>query len=405
MISVTEATDLILQHHLELSSEHVPLPQCPGRVLREDLIADRDFPPFDRVTMDGIAISYESWERGSRSFKIQEVAAAGESQKNLKDPTHCIEIMTGAILPEGCDTVIRYEDLHIVDNEVEVNVKEIVQGQNVHQRGIDRKEGDVIVKQGIQLSAAEIGVAATIGKSSLQVNAVPKIAVISTGDELVDINEIPLPHQIRKSNVHQIAAVLQSHGITVKSYHIADDAKEVESTLKKILAEYDAVILSGGVSAGKFDYVPDALEKLGVKKLFHGVAQRPGKPFWCGISSSQQPTANGQRLIVFALPGNPISSFMCTIRYIVPWLEKTLGIPPRQQFAILAEDITFKPTLTYFLQVKLKYHRDGRLRAHPVPGHGSGDLANLVDADAFLELEEGQHIYHEGGSFRVWEWR
>lgn len=405
MISVSEATEIILHHHLELSTERVSLSHCIGRVLRENLIADRDFPPFDRVTMDGIAIAYESWEAGIRSFKIQEIAAAGEAQKTLKNPKDCIEIMTGAILPEGCDTVIRYEDLKIHNHIAEIPIPDVTQGQNIHQRGIDRKEGDVIVKQGIQLSAAEIGVAATTGKSSLQVNALPKIAVISTGDELVDIDDVPLPHQIRKSNVHQITAVLEQYGATVKSFHIPDDAKEVEKTLKKILAEFDAVILSGGVSAGKFDYVPDALENLGVKKLFHQVAQRPGKPFWFGISSGQQPAANGRQPIVFALPGNPVSSFMCTIRYIIPWLEKTLGIPARQQFAVLTEDVTFKPAMTYFLQVKLEHHRDGHVRAHPVGGHGSGDLANLVDADAFLELQEGGRIHHAGGSFRVWGWR
>jgi molybdopterin molybdotransferase len=198
----------------------------------------------------------------------------------------------------------------------------------------------------------------------------------------------------------------------VDCYHIADDANEIEKSLKKILAGYEGVVLSGGVSAGKYDYVPGVLEKLGVEKLFHGVAQRPGKPFWFGTSSGERQTANGERPVVFALPGNPISSFLCTIRYIIPWLEKTIGIPPRQQFAILAEDVTFKPTLTYFLQVKLepawsadRHHRDGRLSAYPIAGHGSGDLANLVDADAFLELEGEQHLYHEGGSFRVWEFR
>ncbi len=405
MISVHEATEIILNHTLTLPTEQVPLSECIGRVLREDLIADRDFPPFDRVTMDGIAIDYESFVQGNKRFAIQEIAAAGSPQTRLHDPILCIEVMTGAVLPSGCDTVIRYEDLLIAHQKAEVVLDTLVQGQNIHRRGIDRKQGKTIVKKGMQLSAAEIGVAATIGKSVLQVGSLPKIAVISTGDELVDIDATPLLHQIRKSNVHQISSLLEQHGVSVKCYHIADDAKEVAESLKKILTEYDAVILSGGVSAGKYDYVPEALEKLGVEKLFHQVAQRPGKPFRFGISASQQPTANSQRPIVFALPGNPVSTFMCTIRYIVPWIEKTLGIPQRQQFAVLAEDIVFRPTLTYFLQVRLEHKRDGRLHAIPVDGHGSGDLANLVDADAFLELTDGEHEYHAGGSFRVWRFR
>lgn len=425
MISVSEATEIILQHALSLPSEEMPLERCIGRVLREDLIADRDFPPFDRVTMDGIAIDYQSWQNGTRSFKIQEVVAAGEAQKKLKDPQQCIEIMTGAILPEGCDTIIRYEDVKINNKIAEIQIQELTQGHNIHQRGSDRKRGAVVVPAGEPLSAAEIGVAATIGKLVLKVAAVPKIALVSTGDELVDIDASPLPHQIRRSNVYQIKALLEKYKTPVKSFHLADDPTIIEKTLRQILDEYDCVILSGGVSEGKYDYVPDALQKLGVEKIFHRVSQRPGKPFWFGIKKNALRTEDrglktalrqaqgpglrtedwGLKTVVFALPGNPVSSFMCTVRYVIPWLKASLGIYQEDVFAMLAEPVTFRPALTYFLQVLLEYRDDSSVFAIPVIGNGSGDLANLVNADAFLELPEGKEQFADGEVFRVWGFR
>jgi molybdopterin molybdotransferase len=169
--------------------------------------------------------------------------------------------------------------------------------------------------------------------------------------------------------------------------------------LKRLFSEYDAIILSGGVSAGKYDYIPDALGKLGVEKHFHQVAQRPGKPFWFGTKKEEPKT------VAFALPGNPVSSFMCTVRYIIPWLEKSIGIAHRRQFALLSEDVAFRAPLTFFLQVRLEHKADGRVNAIPADGHGSGDFANLVDADAFLELPPGGPIHHAGGSYPAWSFR
>jgi molybdopterin molybdotransferase len=258
------------------------------------------------------------------------------------------------------------------------------------------------VKAGERIAGPEIGVAATIGKSIVRVAALPKIAVISTGDELVDISEIPLSHQIRKSNVVQIAAVLRQPGILLKTFHISDDPEEVEGLLGELLSSYDCIILCGGVSAGKYDYVPDALDKLGVNKIFHKVAQRPGKPFWFGIKRGPGIDPDPPSTVVFALPGNPVSSFMCTLRYVIPWLDACQGISITPRYAALTQDFHFKPPLTYFLQVKLAHREDGVCHATPVEGHGSGDLANLVEADGFLEMGDGQDIYRRGESYPLW---
>jgi len=404
MISVEEATQIILEHRIDIPNTVVPLEDAIGRILREELVADRDFPPYHRVTMDGIAINYASYAAGQRTFLIEGVGAAGAPQRSLADPTACIEIMTGAILPEQADTVVRYEDVDIRDGRATITVDSIQQGQNIHRQGVDRQGGARIVKAGRRIGAPEIGVAATIGKHQLQVAAFPPAVIISTGDELVEVHEQPLSYQIRKSNVHRLRATLHRWGIRADTAHIADDEVKIRETLARLLESHRILIMSGGVSKGKFDFLPEALEQLGVRKLFHRIRQRPGKPFWFGVAR------NGA--LVFALPGNPVSSFMCTIRYFRPWMEASLGLPPGRPYGpagrphgILTQEVSFRPDLTYFAQVRLEYDADGRILAHPVEGHGSGDLANLVDADAFIELPRGKDRYAQGERHPLWMYR
>jgi len=274
----------------------------------------------------------------------------------------------------------------------------IKSSQNVHWKGSDRKQGSKIVEAGQLISPAEVGVAATIGKAKLKVTRLPKTAIISTGDELVDVSETPLPHQIRRSNVYRLQASLKQYKIEVDAYHLIDDQASIEKAIEQMLGTYDILLLSGGVSKGKFDFVPAAMEALGVKKLFHRIKQRPGKPFWFGLA----PTG----ALVFALPGNPVSSFMCTQRYFVPWLRHSLGLDTLNlPIACLEQSVTFKPDLTYLCQVSTRFDTDGRLLAKPAEGHGSGDLANLVEADAFMELPRGKDVFEAGECFPVYFYR
>jgi molybdopterin molybdotransferase len=391
MITVAEATQIILDCAKDFGTHTRALEQSIGHVLAEDLNADRDFPPFTRVTMDGIAIHYHAYAEGQRAFPVEGIQAAGEAQKSLSNLSACLEVMTGAMLPINTDTVIRYEDVEIREHTAHISPEAIVRPtQNAHPQGQDRQQGAVLIKAGRQISPAEVGVAATIGRPEVLVKKLPRVAIISTGDELVPISSTPAPHQIRSSNVPSISATLSRWGINPQAYHIVDELEATTEQLGHLLQEYDVLILSGGVSKGKFDYVPAALEALGVKKHFHRIKQRPGKPFWFGEA------ANGA--VVFALPGNPVSSFMCNLRYFQPWLRKSLGLTPQvATFARLADTFSFKPSLTYFLQVKTAYDpQTAQLMATPVPGRGSGDLANLADADAFLELPAGQEQFEQG---------
>lgn len=411
MLSVADAFSIVLNQSLMLSSETVPLEQAVGRVLREDLKADRDFPPFDRVAMDGIAIQSGQFARGQRTFRLAGIQRAGQPRQTLTDSTACLEAMTGAVLPIGTDAVIRYEDLTIADGQATITIEGVLPGRSVHRQATDRQTGDVLVRAGTKLRPAEIAVAATIGQTALLVTALPRIALVSTGDELVPIGQTPLPHQIRRSNTYALRAALQAFGIDATLHHLNDDPAQLAGGLTDLLATNDLLILSGGVSAGKADFVPDVLASLGVKRLFHKVEQRPGKPLWFGVSPEGKP--------VFALPGNPVSTVVCYTRYIRPFLQASLGGIPlggtpldgtpggsylagRAFYAQLTESVSFTPPVTYFMPVWLEDTTDGIQLAHPLPGSGSGDFANLTLADGFMEFPAERSAFAPGERFRVW---
>lgn len=398
MITVEEAEQLINQHNISLASELVPLEEAGGRILAEPICADRDFPPYHRVTMDGIAIKFDHWKAGANQFKITGIQPAGSPPMTIDGANQAIEVMTGAVLPDGADTVIPYEVVEINGETDKTAVLKTTpeKGKNVHRQGTDRPEGAAIVKPGTIIGAPEVGIAATVGKARLKVIKPPSVAIISTGDELVAIDQTPLPHQIRSSNAATLQNALDQWKIIPDIRHIVDDLEGTTAALEKLLGMHQILILSGGVSKGKFDYVPQALDKLQVKKHFHRISQRPGKPFWFG--------SNRSGTLVFAFPGNPVSSFMCFNRYLKPWLNKIFGLPQQSPMASLANDIRFEPDLTYFAQVKIKLEL-GSLTAVPVEGHGSGDLANLVDADGFIELPREKNLFLKGEFYPLFPYR
>jgi len=396
MIELDKALRIVLGNLGHFGVEKIPLELSVGRVLREDLYADREFPPFNRVTMDGIAVNYEG-SKNKEWIEIEGVAPAGEAQKQLRNIENCWEVMTGAICPAGCDTVIRYEDLQLEKGKVKITTAYKAKA-NIHYKGEDRMAGDLLVEKNRRLSPAEIGVAAAIGKAIIEVARLPRVLIISTGDELVEIDQQPEVHQIRRGNVYRIAAALKLWGLPVGLAHLQDNYGEILQTLGDYFEHFDALILSGGVSKGKFDYLPKAFEELGVKKHFHGVAQRPGKPFWFGSFEG--------KCRIFAFPGNPVSSFMCTQVYFREWFYQSVGLPPlKRPSAILQKDVTFKPDLDYFLEVQLSTDSSGALTAMPFKGHGSGDFANLLKGDAFLRLPRGRNSFSAGESFLVYGYR
>ncbi|GAB3567443.1 molybdopterin molybdotransferase MoeA [Spirosoma luteolum] len=399
MLTVADAYDLVLQNRLTLPTETVPLGEALGRVLRAPVRADRDFPPFDRVAMDGIAIRFSDYENqrtdGDFVFRVVGMQRAGQPQQRLSEPNTCLEVMTGAMLPTGADTVIRYEDILIRDGQALVTISDAAYRQNVHHQATDRRAGDELLSAGMRMGPAEVAVAASVGQTELVVSALPRVALISTGDELVGVADTPLPYQIRQSNTYLLQAALRSLGINATLHRIVDDEGLMAERLGALLADNDLLLLSGGVSAGKADFVPSVLVGLGVEQRFHKIDQRPGKPLWFG-------TAPGGKT-VFGLPGNPVSTVLCAYRYVMPYLRASLGLPASApEYAQLASPFTFRPDLTYFLTVRLSSAPDGRLLAHPLPGSGSADFANLLDTNAFMELPPDQSTFDAGQAFPIW---
>jgi len=396
LTTAQEALKIILDTSEDFGTEEVKFLKSLGRTLKEDILADRDFPPFNRISMDGIAISSEAFNKGQRSFKIEGVQAAGSKQLTMKNPANCIEAMTGAVLPKNTDIVIQYELLDIKDGVATVNLEAIKSSQNVHLKGLDRKQGDILIPKNTLISPAEIGVFATVGKMTVKVAKQPKVMIISTGNELVGVCDTPEEHQIRRSNVYTLVSLLENLNIHAETAHITDNKELLLTKINSFLNDFDVLLFSGAVSKGKFDFIPEVLDELGVDKLFHRVKQRPGKPFWFGKKA---------RKTIFAFPGNPVSTFASCLKYFYPWYYKSVGINyENKNQAILAEDYFFKPDLTYFLQVKVT-KEDGKVFATPITGRGSADLANLVDSDAFLELPDDRSNFTKGEVFPLITYR
>ena len=395
MITVYEAEKIILENITSFGTEKISFDKSQGRVLAEDIVADRDLPPFDRVTMDGIAIRYKSYEDGNRQFKIIATQAAGSKPVKIQASDECIEIMTGAALPSSANTVLRYEDLTINNGIATVIVEKIKQGQNIHYRATDKKEHDIMVKSDQYISPQIISIASSVGKETLVVKKNPGVVIVSTGDELVDAGTHPSVFQIRSSNACLLKAAVEKESIEAPVFHLSDNRELLKTELGKYLGLFDVLIITGGISMGKFDMVPSVLEELGVKKYFQKVSQKPGKPFLFGSH------ANGAT--VFAFPGNPVSACLCYYRYFVPWLRRSLGImEDNSMYACLSKEFTFIAPLTYFLQVKLRMNEDGKLIADPITGNGSGDFSTLAETDAFMELPAERDNFEKGEAFRVW---
>jgi molybdopterin molybdotransferase len=369
-----------------------------GRILRTDLKADRDLPPFDRVTMDGFAVRSGALAEGIGKFRVVATQAAGMRPFSLGTGRDtCVEVMTGAVLPEGADCVIPYEETAREGDWMTTTAK-AEPWSSVHRRGSDHKAREVIVRSGVRLTGREIAVAASCGYPALTVTHSPKVAVVSTGDELVDVDGMVAAHQIRRSNDHALRAALIAAGYPrADRFHMRDVRHEIEHMLWHILAEYDILLITGGVSKGKFDFLPSELGRQGVKKIFQGVAQRPGKPFWFGLSGRLTP--------VFALPGNPVSAYTCLHRYVLPALDHASGLIPRKLTNVaLAEPVVFRPSLACLLPVTLSSGPRAELIATPAPVNSSGDFAGLVGTDGFVELPASQSEFPAGyvAPYRSW---
>ena len=379
MHSYREALDLLLKSIPLLPVECCSLGEAAGRVLREKIAADRAFPPFDRVMMDGFALRSADWQGGQRFFRVTGSAPAGQPRVMMaKDAGTCIEVMTGAPCPLGADLIVPVEE--IISNQAGVvrfsEAHERIPGKFIHQAGSDAKAGETLLESGCLIGSREIGIAASCGAAWLEVSRMPKIAVIATGDELVPVERTPAAHQIRQSNGHSIAAALTRAGHPpVHVGGLEDEVSTAQPLLEKLLAAHDWLVLTGAVSRGARDFVPMLLGELGCRLIFHGVAQRPGKPAGCWIGPKGQ--------LILALPGNPVSALTGLHAFVLPALAIASGLPlPALRRVVMEDRAAALPDYTRHLPVTLR--ADGRAEAAAVGN--SGDFIGLLKSDGFITL-------------------
>jgi molybdopterin molybdotransferase len=393
LITPAEAEDRILRLREQFPCEEAPLLGVAGRILREEVRADRDFPPFDRVMMDGIAVRFSDFQSGHRSFEITGTAPAGQPPKALPSaPTSAIEVMTGAVLPIGSDCILPVEWYDVENGRAILRGGTAPrEGVFIHRQGSDHHAGEVLMKEGMRIGPVETSVAAACGYGSLRVTSRARITLIGTGDELVGIGEKPSPGKIRQTNAPTLAASLQLAGHpAMEMTHAPDELEALRTLLQKVFSTSDIAVITGGVSKGSRDLVPDIVGELGGEEILHGVAQRPGKPM------AVWKVAGGP--VVFGLPGNPVSALVCLHRYVIPALRHWSGeVPVPPQVRKVRGDFAMPQGLTLFLPVT----DCGDGTAQALPTANSGDFAGLLGSSGFVEVDE-RFAAHSSARYFPW---
>jgi molybdopterin molybdotransferase len=396
MISVTGAQEIVLQNARPLPPTTVALtPAALGLVLAEDVVSDLDMPPHDKALMDGYAVRSADLAGGRGVLRVIEEVTAGRTPGRAVGPGEATRIMTGAPLPEGADVVVMVERTQArADGLVEVDDRPPQPGQNIMRRGLETRRGETVLSAGVTLRPQELGVLATVGRIGARVVPAAEVAVLSTGDEVVEAPQVPGPGQIRNGNGPTLTAQVARAGAVPRYLGIAGDRLE---SLRPLVAEglrSAVLVLSGGVSAGKLDLVPGVLGELGVEAHFHKVAMKPGKPVFFG---TRGPT------LVFGLPGNPVSALVCFELFVRPALRRLQGHAdpgPLLIKATLAEDFAYRTDRPTYYPARLESAEMG-WQVRPVPWRGSPDLLALTRANAFVVFPVGDHTHRRGERFDV----
>ena len=372
--------EVVQTRRAEPSAEIIELGKALGRVLAEDVAADRDYPPFHRATRDGFAVRAKDVQHPPRSLRLIGESKAGTAFPGEVNPEQCVQIMTGAPVPPGADAVVMLEHTRVEKGEVMIE-KHVQTGQNIVAAGSEAKARQVVLTQGTRLGYAELAMAAQVGHANIFVNMRPRVAILSTGDEVVDLKKRPGPFQIRNSNSVSLAAQAALAGAEPVPLGNAPDRKgELRTFIERGLDE-DILVLSGGVSMGKYDLVEDVLRALGAEFFFDAVAIRPGRPAVFAVCREK---------FVFGLPGNPVSTMVTFELLVVPAIDILSGMAPRPLptfKAKLAKAVEQKAVLTHFLPARVTWP-DGEPTVEELPWQGSGDIVALALANCFLVVPE-----------------
>lgn len=406
MHSVAQALEIVLANVAPLPSVTMPLgPESLGLILAEDIASDLDMPPFDKAMMDGFALRSNDLRDGQGELTIVEEILAGKTPTVEVKAGQGSRIMTGAPIPHGADAVVMIERCEVLPpplspdgargDRVRVNEPRIKPRLNILDRAKEMRVGEVVLKTGARIRPQEFGLLASVGRTSVKVQPAPRVAILSTGDEIVEPQVKPGPGQIRNSNGPMLLAQVVRAGGVPRFLGIAkDDPNDLREKIAAGL-ESDVLILSGGVSAGKLDLVPGVLAELGVAALFHKVAMKPGKPVLFGVSSKPN-------RLVFGLPGNPVSSLVCFELFVRPAIRKLMLLEPGPSFveATLTKDHPYRTDRLTYHPAHLQLS-DAGWTVEPTAWFGSPDLRGILAANAFVVLPEGDHQHRSGDRLKV----
>ncbi len=397
MIEVLDAKRLLDEEVVALDAIEVPAEEALGLVLAEAVQADRDMPPADLSTMDGFAVRAADAGAPGAVLRIAGELRAGEAPRAVVGPHEALRIFTGAMLPPGADAVVMVERTREASGESVEIVATATRGDHIRRRGEDVKAGATLLPAGTVVRAAEVGVLMSVGKVRVRVYRPPVVHVLSTGDELVEPDHVPETHQVRDSNRVTLLAQLRQLGLHGVSLGVAkDEASSLEQSLRQGL-KGDVLLITGGVSMGEYDLVGAALERAGMRLLFHQVAVRPGKPILAGRVGA---------CLVIGLPGNPVSTFTGFSIFVAPALRKMMGHAHGEPVAIrarLTSGMTHKPGRTTYHLARLDVS-EGALVATPVRTMGSGDLGSLSRANAFVVTDGAARQLPAGSEVTAIPW-
>lgn len=395
MLSVTEAQQIILQQAMPLAARTAPISSSTlGLVLAEDIVSDLDSPPFDKALMDGFAFRSDDLKDGLATLTVVEEIVAGKLPEKEIGMGQAARIMTGAAIPNGADTVVPIERTQINENTVTIANENIKSGDNILLKAREMAMGQVVLPAGTRLGPQEFGLAASVGRTAAKIVPAPIVAILSTGDEIVEPYLKPGPGQIRNSNGPMLSAQVMRAGAVPKFLGIAPDCPDRLTSMIGDGLAANILVLSGGVSAGKMDLVPDVLQKLGVQQHFHKVAMKPGKPVLFGTRNST---------LVFGLPGNPVSSMVCFELFVRPAirkLENQKTILPTSLKARLENDINHRSDRPTYHPCQLRYE-NGEYHVRLNAWFGSADLRGLTKANAFALLPAGEVQFKAGDILEI----
>jgi molybdopterin molybdotransferase len=391
MLSIEEAREAVLERAHPLPTQTRPLPDALRCVLAEDVAADLDAPPFDKSVVDGYAVRSADLAGGDRRLRVGEEITAGRTPTRPLAPREAAVIMTGAPIPGGADAVVMIEKTRRDGELVLIEDPAVEPGRNLMARGREMRAGELVLRRGERLNPAMLGLLASVGRTSVAIVPPPRVAIVPTGDELVEPGQVPGPGQIRNSNAQVLQALVRLSEAEADPRPIApDDPERLRAALADGLTA-DILLITGGVSAGNLDLVPGTLEQLGVTRVFHKIRLKPGKPLWFGIGPAR---GSGPGTLVFGLPGNPVSGLVGYLLFVRPALEALAARPPRtrevsqgrlaHRFVHAGDRTTYHPARW----------SDGVVE--PLTWAGSADLRTVASADGFAIFPAGDHTHAAG---------